>query len=176
MKTKGIQLIVLLVLIGTLLVGCGIQGQADVDEDKDPQEQVKKTEVDEVEESEEVEEEIIPPTDLPPTEEPTPTFTPEPEDKQDLPDPTPVVIAGGEKEQMVAKVKADLASRLGISQDAISVVSAEAVTWNDSSLGCPIAGMMYTQVLTPGYQIILMANGAEYDYRTDLGYFNICNQ
>jgi hypothetical protein len=65
---------------------------------------------------------------------------------------------------------------LGISQEAITVVSAQAMTWNDSSLGCPVAGMMYTQVITPGYQIILKANGVEYDYRTDQSYFRICNQ
>ena len=78
---------------------------------------------------------------------------------------------------MIAKCKADLASRLGISQDAITVVRAQTVTWSDSSLGCPEGEMMYTQVLTLGYQIILMANGEEYDYRTnDGGHIKICRQ
>jgi hypothetical protein len=87
-----------------------------------------------------------------------------------------VVITGGEKkEEMIAKVKADLASRLGISEEEITVVSAEAKTWNDASLGCPEKGMMYAQVLTPGYRIILEVDGKQYDYRTDdMGHFKLC--
>jgi len=78
-------------------------------------------------------------------------------------------------EKALAKVKADLASRLGVTENEISVISVEAVTWNDSSLGCPEKGMMYIQVLTPGYRIILEVSGKQYDYRTDdRGYFKLC--
>lgn len=78
-------------------------------------------------------------------------------------------------EEALARVKADLASRLGVTKDEISLVNAVAVTWNDTSLGCPEKGMMYTQVLTPGYRIILEVDGTQYDYRTDdLGYFILC--
>jgi len=45
------------------------------------------------------------------------------------------------------------------------VVSAEAVTWNDGSLGCPEAGQSYTQALVDGYQVILEVDGERYDYR-----------
>ncbi len=78
-----------------------------------------------------------------------------------------MVITGGEKEEIIAKVKADLASRLGISEDEITVVSAEAKTWSDSSLDCPEEGMMYAQVITSGYRIILEVDGKQYDYRID---------
>lgn len=112
------------------------------------------------------------PTALP-TEEPTPTAAP-----TDTGEPlveTPQVDQQLTKSEIVAAVKADLASRLGISQDQISVVSAEAVTWNDTSLGCPEKGKMYAQVLTPGYQIVLLAGGAEYDYHADeYGHFVLC--
>jgi hypothetical protein len=90
---------------------------------------------------------------------------------------TPVVITGGEKAEMIYKVKADLASRLGISEDEISVVSAEAKTWSDASLGCPEEGVSYIQVLTPGYQIILEYDDTQYDYRTgDMGRIVLCDK
>ena len=49
------------------------------------------------------------------------------------------------------------------------VVSAEAVTWNDGSLGCPEAGQAYTQALVDGYQVILEVDGERYDYRVGSG-------
>ena len=59
---------------------------------------------------------------------------------------------------------ADLAGQLGIAAEAITVRSVEAVEWSDASLGCPEPGMMYAQVITPGYRIVLEANGQSYEY------------
>src|SRR5205807_8144006 len=68
----------------------------------------------------------------------------------------------------VAQVaQATLARDLGISADDVKIVSVEAVEWNDSSLGCPKPGMNYLQVITPGYRIILEAQGQRYEYHTD---------
>lgn len=67
-------------------------------------------------------------------------------------------------EALVARAKADLAARLGLSEAEIRVVEAQAVTWPDSSLGCPEPGRMYLQVLTPGYRIVLEAGGRRYTY------------
>ena len=47
----------------------------------------------------------------------------------------------------------DAASRTGIKRTELEVLSAEAVTWSDGSLGCPQPGMMYTQALVPGFRI-----------------------
>jgi hypothetical protein len=69
--------------------------------------------------------------------------------------------------QLVKAAQQALADRLGASADAISVELVEEVTWPDSGLGCPEPGMMYLQVLTPGYRIVLSAEGAEYVYHTD---------
>ena len=44
----------------------------------------------------------------------------------------------------------DLAGRLGIEPPTVTVVDARAVTWGDSSLGCPEPGMMYLQVSSTG--------------------------
>jgi len=64
---------------------------------------------------------------------------------------------------------ADLAGQLGIAAEAITVRSVEAVEWNDASLGCAKPGRMYAQVITPGYRIVLEANGQSYEYHTGGG-------
>jgi hypothetical protein len=66
----------------------------------------------------------------------------------------PVVVAAVE----------DLAGRLGIEPDAVTVIDASAVTWPDGSLGCPEPGMMYTQVLVDGMLVVLEADGRQYEY------------
>ncbi|MDX1408310.1 MAG: hypothetical protein R3330_09255, partial [Saprospiraceae bacterium] len=48
-------------------------------------------------------------------------------------------------------------------------VNAADVVWPDSSLGCPQKGMVYADVLTPGYLIVLSADGREYEYHTSKG-------
>lgn len=63
----------------------------------------------------------------------------------------------------------DLAERLGLPINEIAIVSTEAVEWPDASLGCPKPGMMYAQVITPGYRIILEAGGKRYEYHSDRG-------
>lgn len=68
---------------------------------------------------------------------------------------------------LVKLVTEDLAGRLGIPVDEVSVVLVEKVEWPDSSMGCPQPGFMYLQVVTPGYRIVLYAQGQAYDYHTD---------
>ena len=41
------------------------------------------------------------------------------------------------------------------------------VTGRDGSLGCPQPGMVYAQVITPGYWIVLEVNDQKYPYHTD---------
>jgi hypothetical protein len=62
--------------------------------------------------------------------------------------------------------KADLAQRLKIDSSAIQVVSVTKVTWPDGSRGCPKMGVMYNQIVSPGYIITLSANGQQYEYHT----------
>jgi hypothetical protein len=63
----------------------------------------------------------------------------------------------------------DLASRLGIPETDIEVLSEENVTWRDGSLGCPRPGMMYTQALVEGSRIVLRAGGRDYSYHSGAG-------
>ena len=85
------------------------------------------------------------------------------------------------EEEILALVKEDLAEREDVDVDDIGHPSVEQKTWSDTSLGCPEEGMMYAEVLTPGYQIILSIGGAasieQFDYRTDMmGNFVLCEQ
>ena len=70
----------------------------------------------------------------------------------------------------------ELAARdTGIDADEIRVVTADAVTWSDGSLGCPEDGQMYTQALVPGYRVVLEAAGEELSYHaSESGDFRAC--
>ena len=62
----------------------------------------------------------------------------------------------------------DLAEQLNITTQAIEVAIVQPVEWRDSSLGCPQRGVMYAQVITPGFWIVLKAD-KQYIYHTDAG-------
>lgn len=58
----------------------------------------------------------------------------------------------------------DVARRTGLKPDAIKLGSAESVTWQDGSLGCPEPDVMYTQMLVPGYRVRIEAGGRLWGY------------
>jgi len=64
----------------------------------------------------------------------------------------------------VEAATADLANRLGVGPDDITVVEARDVTWPDSSLGCPQPGQNYTQVLSEGFLVVLEVDGQQHEY------------
>ena len=64
-------------------------------------------------------------------------------------------------ESVVQVAVADLAARIGGDPDAIEVLKAERVTWPNGALGCPQPGMMYTEALVGGFQVVLAT-----DHRT----------
>ncbi len=65
---------------------------------------------------------------------------------------------------LAALATTDLATRLGVDESNIEVVTAEVVTWPDSSLGCPQPGMAYLQVPVDGFRILLERGDAVYSY------------
>ena len=75
----------------------------------------------------------------------------------------------GGADTLVDLAKTDLAERLGIEIDAITLISYQDVIWPDSSLGCPQPGMAYLQVPKDGSRIILEFEGTTYDYHTGGG-------
>lgn len=50
-------------------------------------------------------------------------------------------------------------SEVGLSSD-LKLLTSEGVQWNDSSLGCPQPGGMYTQVITSGYVVRFADQGS----------------
>jgi hypothetical protein len=68
---------------------------------------------------------------------------------------------------LVNQVSQDLAQRLDVDISAIEVFEVEEVEWPDSSLGCPRSGMSYSEVITPGFRIVLGYGGEKYLYHTD---------
>jgi hypothetical protein len=67
-------------------------------------------------------------------------------------------------ESIARSALADAAKRTGMKKAELKVISAEAVTWPDGSLGCPQPGMMYTQALVPGYRVRIQAGGDVLEY------------
>ena len=89
--------------------------------------------------------------------------------------PSEEPVIGEVPAELLASIVADAAERSGVDPDAIDVISTEAVTWNDGSLGCPEPGMSYTMALVDGYHLILRAADEELDYRaTAAGGFRLC--
>jgi hypothetical protein len=107
-----------------------------------------------------------------PSETPNPAFT--------LPQlvPTPEQpIVGEIPADLMAKLSDDVQKRAGVTAESMTIVRAEAVTWNDGSLGCPQPGMFYTQALVDGYWVVLQVGDVVYDYRTSgTAYFVLCEQ
>ena len=69
----------------------------------------------------------------------------------------------------VALAVETLARELGCDPARIAVGDVTPVTWPNSALGCPQPGMMYLQVITPGYRVRLTCDGREYTMHTDQG-------
>ena len=84
-------------------------------------------------------------------------------------------VTGEVPKSFVDEVVADAASRAGVDESSVVVTTAAAVQWPDGSLGCPEPGVMYTQAIVDGSQIVVQAGGETYDYRLDgRGQFKLC--
>jgi hypothetical protein len=59
----------------------------------------------------------------------------------------------------------------------IAGVTQDEATWNDSCLGCAKTGEKCSQVLIPGYRIVLRVRDATYEYHSDRsGRVRLCGQ
>ncbi len=58
----------------------------------------------------------------------------------------------------------DLAARLAIPAKDVKVLESGEAMWPDAGLGIPEPGMMYAQVLTEGFHVLLEAAGKTYEY------------
>jgi hypothetical protein len=85
------------------------------------------------------------------------------------PTPSPSPAVPPESRAAVELAHDDLAAQLGIPREQVQVLSVAPVTWSDTSLGCPQPGMVYAQVLVPGYLVVLSDGQQRYAYHTDSG-------
>ncbi|MFQ5636005.1 MAG: hypothetical protein ACE5G3_11845 [Gammaproteobacteria bacterium] len=76
---------------------------------------------------------------------------------------------------------ADVAARvvanfLSVPVSEITLVSTEARNFGDPGLGCPVPGMSYAQVVTPGYRVVVEAEGRRFDVRVSGDSGRICRK
>jgi len=69
--------------------------------------------------------------------------------------------------RLQAEARRDLARRLDVPEQEVTVKEVRPTTWPDASLGCPGPDQLYAQVLTEGYVIELEVGGARYRYHAD---------
>jgi hypothetical protein len=67
-------------------------------------------------------------------------------------------------DSLVLLAQFDLTLKTNVDIEKISVVSVEETKFMDASLGVPEPGVEYPAVVTPGFIIILDADGDEYEY------------
>lgn len=71
----------------------------------------------------------------------------------------------GALQSLVDLARVNLAQRLGVDIEAVTVQGMEETEFPDASLGVPEPDRLYAQVITPGHTIKLAVNGQSYEYR-----------
>jgi Ferritin-like domain len=80
-----------------------------------------------------------------------------------VPSPGGTPSAAGDAAPVIAAIAADL----GVPPESVQVITMESRDWPDSSLGCPQPDMLYAQVITPGYLVVVEVAGERIEYHTD---------
>jgi hypothetical protein len=78
--------------------------------------------------------------------------------------------------KLAEQARADLAKKLGVEKDAVTINFFRPATWPDASLGCPVEDRMYAQQQTKGYTIELAADGTTYEYHSDTNHVVPCDR
>jgi hypothetical protein len=79
------------------------------------------------------------------------------------------------KEDAVKKARADLAQRLGVSEDEINEDAVESADFPDMALGAPIEDEMSAQMIASGWRIRLTNGGQSYEYRANRDQLRLYN-
>lgn len=85
-------------------------------------------------------------------------------DEQPAEPPTPIPMDLTPAQRAVITA---LSENLGLPADEIKLASTEAMDWPDSCLGVAEEGIECTQVITPGFRILLDAKGRQMEYHTN---------
>jgi hypothetical protein len=79
------------------------------------------------------------------------------------------------QDDAIALARAALGRELGVGEsDAGELVRAEPVDWPNPSLGCPRKGMVYPQVVTPGWRLTFRVAGREWRVHVGGGRAIVC--
>jgi hypothetical protein len=103
----------------------------------------------------------------PPTSAPPPTAAQSIPSQPSVASPTAVSSPSPQANPAVDAAMAQAATRLGVARADLRIDRLEAREWPDASLGCPQQGVLYAQVLTPGYLVVLSGAGKQLEYHTD---------
>ena len=89
--------------------------------------------------------------------------------------PSSTAVTGEVPNELLDALIEEASLDAGVDASEVEVFTAEAVTWNDGSLGCPQPGMSYTQALVPGYRVVLEVDGEQLHFHSDSsGEFGLC--
>jgi hypothetical protein len=77
-------------------------------------------------------------------------------------EPAPVPLPAAEAARQA------LADKLGLNLEQIDIIISDEVEWPDPCLGVPEPDELCAMVITPGYRVVLEAEGQLYEIRTDL--------
>jgi hypothetical protein len=77
--------------------------------------------------------------------------------------------------EALVRARADLAQRLGLSENEIIEGAVEQAEFPDAALGAPIEDEMSAQMITPGWRINLRADGKTYEYRANARQLRVFN-
>jgi hypothetical protein len=101
----------------------------------------------------------------------SPPPAPEPSAARESKPPSTGAVAGL---KLAEQARADLARKLGVEKDAVTINFFKPTEWPDASLGCPAEGQVYTQQLTKGFTIELASAGRKYEYHSDMTHVVPC--
>ena len=83
---------------------------------------------------------------------------------------------GAGKEEFVGRARADLAKRLGVSEDEIKEEAIEEADFPDMALGAPVEDEMSGQMITSGWRIRLKTSeSGGYEYRANENQLRLYN-
>ena len=82
----------------------------------------------------------------------------------------PADLPMGSYLEVFHQARFDVVERFGLNLEAIVIKNVEAVEWDDTSLGNPEPGMLYAEVIVPGFMLVLESRetGATYTYHTSI--------
>jgi predicted small lipoprotein YifL len=75
--------------------------------------------------------------------------------------PMPKATFSPELQAIADQASTILSEALDVSPEDVTILEVQRVEWSDASLGCPEPGMMYAQVITPGYLVTAEVDGEE---------------